>query len=69
MGGDYVEEVGKWRVTGPRGLLANLVRSEVAAGRPMSDEKDVREDLKKAAMRLRAAKAAGHKGNSVFNPL
>lgn len=68
MGSDYVEVDGSWRSKGPRGNLAKLARSEKAAGRPMSDEKDVREDLKKAARRFADAKAAEYMGNSAFNP-
>ena len=67
MGGDYVEKAGEWRATGPRGNVVKLARNEKAAGRPMSDEKDVREDLKMAATRFSTALAAGCKGNSVFN--
>lgn len=67
-GGDYVNQFAKWKVTGPRGELAKLWKREKAAGRPMSDEKDVRESLKKAATRANNVKTAGLKGNSAFNP-
>ena len=67
MGGDYVNQGTQWRVTGPRGELAKLCKREKAAGRPMSDDKDVREGLKKAATRADGIKAAGSKGNSAFN--
>lgn len=67
VGGNYIEDNGKWRVTGVRGLLATLSKREKANGRPMSDEKDVRNSLKKAAMRAKRAHSAGPKGNSVFN--
>ena len=63
-GGDYVEEDGNWHATGPRGLLAKLCKREKAAGRPMSNEKDVRESLKKAAKRAHNART---KGSSIFN--
>ena len=66
-GGDYVHEDNTWRATGPRGLSAKLWKREKAAGRPMSDETDVRKSLKKAATRAKAARDAGLKGNSVFN--
>lgn len=67
-GGDYIEEGGKWHATGPRGELAKLCKREKTAGRPMSDDKDVRESLKHAAKRSKSTEATGRKGNSVFNP-
>ena len=66
-GGDYVFENGRWHVTGQRGLLATLSRRERAAGRPMSDEKNVRQSLKNGADRAKRAKVAGARGNSAFN--
>jgi hypothetical protein len=64
-GGDYVEVAGgRWNVTGPRGLIAGLARTEKSANRPMSDEKNIRESLKKAVKRARA----GRRGNFAFNP-
>ena len=66
-GGDYVHDGKLWGATGPRGLSAKLWKREKAAGRPMSHETDVRESLKKAATRAKAARDAGLKGNSVFN--
>lgn len=63
-GGDYQEVNGKWRVTGPRGLLAQLIRREKAAGRPMSDKTNLSEDLKAAASRDENANKIV---NSVFN--
>lgn len=67
MGGDYIYENEKWRATGARGLLTALSKREKAAGRPMGDEKDVRESLKKAATRAKHARTRGLKGNSAFN--
>ena len=67
-GGDYIEEGGTWHATGPRGELAKLWKREKTAGRPMSDERDVRESLKNAAKRSKCTEATGRKGNSVFNP-
>jgi len=63
-GGDYVYAEGRWRATGSRGLVAELWKREKAAGRPMSDERDVRESLKMASERARNVRA---KGNSAFN--
>lgn len=66
-GGDYIEKGGKWSASGPRGLVAKLWKREKANGRPMSDERDVRESLKKAAKRAKRTPTAGPKGNSAFN--
>lgn len=44
-GGAMKQEGQSWRTIGPKGLLAQLVRDEKAAGRPMSDKTDVRQDL------------------------
>lgn len=63
-GGDYQEVNNKWRVMGPRGLLAQLIRREKAAGRPMSDGSNVRQDLKAAASRDKDARKIV---NSVFD--
>ena len=66
MGGDYIEGREGWRATGPRGLLAVLIRRVEAAGEPMSNERNVREGLKNAATRAKNARAAGYPGSSVF---
>lgn len=63
-GGDYQEVDGTWRTTGPRGLLAQLNKLEQAAGRQMSGEREIRRDLKKAAIRDKNKRAIGH---SVFD--
>lgn len=45
FGGDMREAGSAWHCTGRRGALADLVREEKAAGRPRSDNRDVRRDL------------------------
>lgn len=45
LGGDMAQHGDGWRTTGRHGSLAELVREEQAAGRPMSDKTNVRGDL------------------------
>ena len=54
-------------MTGKRGVLAELARREAAEGRPMSNEKDVRNDLKKAISREQASGQQPRKGRSPFD--
>ena len=51
-GGDFVPHGDGWRVTGPKGVLAELVRHE--HGKPMNTKDGVRKDLMKAVQRERA---------------
>lgn len=55
------------KMIGKRGVLAALARAEKKAGHPMSDEKDIRVDLKAAVERERNAPKPMEKGSSVFN--
>ncbi len=55
-GGDRVRNGAGWKATGKRGALARLVEEEAAAGRPYSDERDVRRDLDAAAERRHAGR-------------
>lgn len=48
LGGDIRPAGPGWQTIGKRGALAALVKAELAAGRPMSDKTDVRNDLIKA---------------------
>lgn len=51
-GGDFVPHGDGWRVTGPTGLLADLVRLE--RGKPQATKDGVRKDLMKAVRREKA---------------
>jgi hypothetical protein len=53
LGGCMKQEGKSWRTMGSRGLLAQLIKEEKAAGRPMSDKTDVRNDLIAATKRMR----------------
>lgn len=56
LGANFVPHGEGWRVSGRRGALADLIKEEKAAGRPMSDKTDIRKDLKAAAEREREGK-------------
>lgn len=49
LGGDLRPAGDSFHLTGRRGALADLVREEGAAGRPMSKRQDVRRDLERAS--------------------
>ena len=53
LGGSMKQVGTSWRTQGTRGLLAQLLKEEKAAGRPMSDKSDVRQDLIAATKRMR----------------
>lgn len=61
LGGNYICR-GSWMTdpNGRRGALADLIKEEQAAGRPMSDKSDVRQDLQAAAEREREGKPPSH---------
>jgi|GEM_PF-5395286 len=55
--GGHMKQVGAgWHTIGPRGILARLIEEEKAAGHPMSDKTDVRNDLIAATKRMRDGK-------------
>lgn len=57
LGGDRsLKPGGGWKASGTRGALAALAREEADAGRPYSDERDVRRDLDAEAERRRAGR-------------
>lgn len=57
LGGERKWLDGRWQAGGRRGALAALAREELAAGRPMAGDKEVRKDVDAEAERRRSSSA------------